>query len=107
VGTFEEVKKGVVNFYVSLAGKSSETAKIGVRKLDIVSIRRAISDEERALGKKVKELLDSKTTESIAENKEILAFVEKIKKLEQDILSKEAEIGEIRKAKKPPTTASQ
>ncbi|MDI6807912.1 MAG: hypothetical protein QME66_02875 [Candidatus Eisenbacteria bacterium] len=105
MGTFEDMKKGVVNFYVGLAGKSSETAKIGMKKLDIVGVRRSIADEERALGKKVKELIADNSPESITANKEVLAFVEKIRKLEQDILSKEAEIEEIRKAKKPQAPA--
>ena len=107
MGTFEDVKKGVVNFYVGLAGKSSETAKVGMKKLDIVGIRRSIADEERALGKKVKELIADNSPESIVTNKEVLAFVEKIGKLEQEILSKETEIGEIKTAKKPQAPAGQ
>ncbi|UCF78690.1 MAG: hypothetical protein JSW03_11560 [Candidatus Eiseniibacteriota bacterium] len=95
---WENIKKGVSEFYASAAEKTDELAKVGVRKFDIVGIRRNIGHEMAELGGRVYHMLVEEKDKGVAEDSEVKQHVKSIKRLESFLKEKEGEIEKIKKA---------
>jgi len=94
----ERVRKSLHEFISTAAEKTDELAKVGVRKLDVVSLKRSIGREMAALGARVYHLLRHEGTAEIAPDGEVRSIVERIKALEAALDEKEKEISRIRQA---------
>jgi len=95
---WENMKKGVSEFYTAAAEKTDELAKVGARKLDIVGVRRNIAHEMADLGGRVYHMIVEEKREDLSKDPEVMQHVESIKRLEVFLKEKEKEIEEIRKS---------
>lgn len=94
---WENIKKGVADFYTVAAEKTDELAKVGARKLDIVGVRRNIGHEMADLGGRVYHMIVEEKKEDLANDPEILQHIESIRRLEVFLKEKEKEIEDIKK----------
>lgn len=92
---WEQVKGNLVEWYNVASDKTEELAKIGVRRYDKFGISRDIERQFTELGSFVFEALSEGRAE-FASDATLLAIVERIKVLQQDLQHKETEIEEIR-----------
>jgi hypothetical protein len=95
---WESIRKGVTEFYASAAEKTDELARVGVRKLDIVGVRRNIGHEMADLGGRVYHMIVEEKNSVIAEDPEVKRHINSIKRLEAFLQDKEQEIENIKKA---------
>jgi hypothetical protein len=95
---WENIRKGVTEFYASAAEKTDELAKVGVRKLDIVGVRRNIAHEMADLGGRVYHMIVEERNNAIAEDPEVRGYIDSVKRLEVFLQEKEQEIENIKKA---------
>ncbi|MFH0778240.1 MAG: hypothetical protein V2A71_06365 [Candidatus Eisenbacteria bacterium] len=94
---WDNVKKGVTEFYESAAERTDELARVSVRKLDIVGIKRNIGHEMADLGGRVYHMVVEEAATDIAGDADVKTHIESIRRLEAFLKEKEAEIGEIQK----------
>ncbi len=95
---WEQIKKGVTDFYSSAAEKTDELAKVGVRKVDIVGIKRNIAHAMADLGGRVHHMLTEEQNTNVAEDEEVLKHLSSIDRLRGLLKDKEQEIESIKKA---------
>ena len=98
---WESIKKNVAEFYSSAADRTDELAKVGVRKLDIVGIRRNIAHEMADLGGRVHHMLTEEKNTDVAGDAEVAKHLKSIDMLRALLVEKENEIEAIK------TTAKQ
>jgi uncharacterized protein YydD (DUF2326 family) len=94
---WEQVKSNLVEWYSVAADKTEELAKIGVRRYDKFGISRDIERQFTELGSFVYNALNEQRRDFLADPT-LLAIVERIKVLEQDLRAKENEIEDIKAA---------
>lgn len=92
---WEQVKGNLIEWYTIAADKTEELAKIGVRRYDKFGISRDIERQFTELGSLVFNAV-REGREEFAGDATVLAIVERIKVLEDDLKHKEEEIEEIR-----------
>jgi hypothetical protein len=95
---WENIRKGVTEFYASAAEKTDELAKVGVRKLDIVGVRRNIGHEMADLGGRVYHMVVEENNNNVAEDPKVREHIDSIRRLEVFLHEKEQEIESIKKA---------
>ena len=95
---WERIRKGVTEFYASAAEKTDELAKVGVRKLDIVGVRRNVGHEMADLGGRVYHMIVEENNNDIAQDPEVKQHIDSVKRLEVFLKEKEQEIEGIKKA---------
>jgi len=95
---WENIRKGVTEFYASAAEKTDELAKVGVRRLDIVGVRRNIAHEMADLGGRVYHMIVEEKNTGIADDPEVKQHIDSVKRLEVFLQEKEKEIESIKKA---------
>jgi gas vesicle protein len=94
---WDSIKKSVAEFYSSAADKTDELAKVGVRKLDIVGIRRNIAHEMADLGGRVHHMLTEEKNTNVADDPEVGKHLKSIDRLRALLEDKEEEIETIKK----------
>jgi hypothetical protein len=92
---WDQVKSNLVEWYTAAADKTEELAKIGVRRYDKFGISRDIERQFTELGSFVYTAL-TEGRGDFAADPTLLAIVERIKVLEQDLAAKESEIEDIK-----------
>jgi len=97
---WESIKKSVVEFYSSATDKTDELAKVGVRKLDIVGIRRNIAHEMADLGGRVHHMLTEEKNTDVAGDAEVAKHLKSIDMLRHLLSEKEQEIDAIKTSAK-------
>ena len=102
---WERIRKGVTEFYTSAAEKTDELAKVGVRKLDIVGVRRNIGHEMADLGGRVYHMIIEEKKDDVSQDPEVKHHIDSIKRLEVFLKEKEQEIESIKKAAREKRTA--
>ena len=95
---WENIKKGVSEFYSSAAEMTDEIAKVGVRKFDIVGIRGNIGHEMAELGGRVYHMIVEEKNKDVADDSDVKKHIKSIKRLEAFLEEKEKEIEKIKKA---------
>jgi len=81
-----------------LAGiKTEEYAKISKKRLDVLSLDREVAKEKTTLGARIFDLVERGEVEPL-EDVNVKAILERIRKLNGDLVACEAEIAEIREA---------
>ncbi|MBD3336467.1 MAG: hypothetical protein GF355_13220 [Candidatus Eisenbacteria bacterium] len=90
------MKKQIREIYSVASEKTEEYAKIGKKRLDILSLSRDVAREKRALGERVYELGQQDPPPSVLEDVTVKAILGRVRKLESDIGELEEEIGRIR-----------
>ncbi len=101
--TLVEKGKGIAD---TIGDKAHELVTLGQLKVKHYDLNRDVSNLFAEIGGKVYELIKSNDP-NIATNVEILANVEKVKKLEAEIEALEAKMAEVKKAQaKPESTAA-
>ncbi|MCP4144167.1 MAG: hypothetical protein GY752_02645 [bacterium] len=94
---FDEVKRNLVEWYGVAADKTGVAAKVGARKYDIFGISRDIERQFSEIGDIVYNGIESDRSD-ILEDPVLLELVEKVRKLEKEMASKQAEIADIKTA---------
>ena len=95
---WERIRKGVTEFYTSTAEKTDELAKVSVRQLDIVGVRRNIGHEMADLGGRVYHMIVEENNHDIAQDPEVKQHIDSVKRLDVFLKEKEQEIESIKKA---------
>jgi uncharacterized protein YydD (DUF2326 family) len=103
---WEQVKSNLVEWYSVAADKTEELAKIGVRRYDKFGISRDIERQFTELGSFVYNALTEQRKDFLADPT-LLAVVERIKVLEQDLRAKESEIEDIKAARQHRTARAE
>ncbi len=93
---WDQVKSNLVEWYTVAAEKTEELAKIGVRRYDKFGISRDIERQFTELGSFVYNAIAG-GGQNFLQDPTLLAIVERIKGLEEDLHKKEEEIDEIRR----------
>ena len=93
---WDQVKSNLVEWYTVAAEKTEELAKIGVRRYDKFGISRDIERQFTELGSFVYNAIAG-GGQDFLQDPTLLAIVERIKGLEEDLRKKEEEIEEIRR----------
>ena len=94
---WDEVKANMVEWYTVASDKTGELAKVGVRKYDKFGISRDIERQFSELGSFVYNALGD-GREDFLQDPTLLAVVERVKVLEEELRRKEEEISDIRTA---------
>jgi hypothetical protein len=102
---WEQLKKSVTDFYSSAADRTDELAKVGVRKLDILGMKRNIAHEMADLGGRVHHMLTEEHNTDVAEDAEVQGHLESIERLHALLKEKEREIEKIKKVAKDKRTS--
>ncbi|MBU1701857.1 MAG: hypothetical protein KJ970_13010 [Candidatus Eisenbacteria bacterium] len=92
----DRLKRQIREIYSVASVKTEEYARIGKKRLDILSLSRDVAREKRSLGERVYELSQRDDTESILPDVTVKAIIGRIRKLEVEIGELEAEISKIR-----------
>ncbi len=93
---WERVKKTAAEIYTTASEKTVEGVNIGVKQLDVVSVRRELSREFAGLGGRVHQLLKRGEAAAIAEDPTVVSHLARLEELEQRLEEREREIHEIR-----------
>lgn len=96
--SWDRLKRQLQDFYQAAADKTDELARVGARRIDVLSLRRALSREMVALGARVYELVTKEATTAVAEDPEVIRRIAASRELEQEITRRELEIDQIRAA---------
>jgi len=97
---WESIKKSATEFYSSAADKTDEIAKVGMRKLDIVGIRRNIAHEMADLGGRVHHMLTEEKNTDVSGDAEVAKHLKSIGMLRALLDEKEKEIEVIKTSAK-------
>ncbi|MBT4292633.1 hypothetical protein HOD41_08070 [bacterium] len=92
---FDEVKRNLVEWYGVAADKTGVAAKVGARKNDIFGISRDIERQFSEIGDIVYNGIETERSD-ILDDPVLLELVEKVRKLEKELASKQAEIVDIK-----------
>ena len=92
----DRLKRQIREIYSVASVKTEEYARIGKKRLDILSLSRDVAREKRSLGERVYELSQREDTESILTDVTVKAIIGRIRKLEVEIGELEEEISKIR-----------
>jgi len=92
---FDEVKRNLVEWYGVAADKTGVAAKVGARKYDMFGISRDIERQFSEIGDIVYNGIESDRSD-ILEDPVLLELIEKVRKLEIEMISKQAEIADIK-----------
>jgi hypothetical protein len=98
VDSWERMKRQLQEFYQAAAGKTDELARVGARRIDLLTLKRQMSREAVALGSRVYEMIEKEGRTDVAADPEIARRIGAVKVLEQEIARRELEIEEIRAA---------
>jgi len=93
---WERVKKTAAEIYAVASEKTVEGVNIGVKQLDVVSVRRELSREFAGLGGRVYQLLKRGDVTAIPEDPTVVDHLARLAELEQRLEEREKEINEIR-----------
>jgi ubiquinone biosynthesis protein UbiJ len=93
---WESIKKSAVEVYSSAAERTDELAKVGVRRFDIVGIRRNIAHEMADLGGRVHHMLTEEKNTDVAGDAEVAKHLKSIDMLRRLLSEKEKEIETIK-----------
>lgn len=104
---WESIKKSATEFYSSAADKTDEIAKVGVRKLDIVGIKRNIAHEMADLGGRVHHMLTEEKNADVAGDAEVAKRLKSIDMLRSLLSEKEKEIEGIKAGAKQKRSSQQ
>ena len=96
--SWDRLKRQLEDFYQTAADKTDELARVGARRIDVMSLRRQFSREMLSLGSRVYEMLTKENAGNVAEDPEVRRRLEAAKSLEEEISRRETEISEIRTA---------
>ena len=91
-----KVKKGVSAGASVAAEKAGELRRVGKMKLDIAGVKRDINKTFAELGGFVYHLLGREKAAKVVDQEEVKQLVERVKTLEVDLQTKEAELEAIR-----------
>lgn len=98
---WEKVKKNLVEWYDAAYEKTDELARIGKKKIEIAGINRTIERHLSELGGRIYELIEEqKQQKGIAQDEKVMALIEEVKKLEEQLQQKEKEIERIKEEKR-------
>jgi hypothetical protein len=92
----ERLRKQLREIYNVASVRTEEYARIGKKRLDILSLGRDVAREKKALGERVYELSQRDNPPPVLEDVTVRAILGRIKRLEEQIRQKEEEIARIR-----------
>lgn len=96
--SWDRLKRQLQDFYQTAADRTDELARVGARRIDVLSLRRQLSREMIALGSRVYEMIHKEGTANVSEDPEVGRRIAAANDLEQEIVRRENEIDEIRTA---------
>jgi hypothetical protein len=94
---WDDVKSNLTEWYGVAADKTGELAKVGLRRYDIFGLSRDIERQFSEIGSLVYNAL-GEGRRDVLDDPALLALVDRVRELEQDLQAKEREIAEIRTA---------
>lgn len=98
---WEKVKKNLVDWYGTAYEKTDELARVGKKKIEITGVNRAIERHLSELGGRIYDLIvEQGKSGVIAKDTQVQELIEEVKRLEQELEEKEAEIEAIRSEKR-------
>jgi gas vesicle protein len=98
---WDKVKKNLVDWYGTAYEKTDELARVGKKKIEITGVNRAIERHLSELGGRIYDLIvEQGKSGVIAKDKQVQELIEEVKRLEQELEEKEAEIEAIRGEKR-------
>jgi len=92
---WDDVKKNLVSLYGTAAEKTNELAKVGSRRYDIFGLSREIERQFSEIGSHVYNALQEGRSD-LAEDEVLQGLVAQVRKLEEELAAKKAEIEAIR-----------
>lgn len=92
----DRLKKQIQEIYSVASEKTEEYARIGKKRLDILSLSRDVAREKRALGDRVYDLSRREKSAPVLEDVTVRAILGRIESLEAEMKSREEEISRIR-----------
>jgi hypothetical protein len=92
----DRLRKQIKEIYSVASEKTEEYARIGKKRLDILSLSRDVAREKRALGERVYDLSRRESSASVLEDVTVRAILGRIESLEAEMQSREKEIDRIR-----------
>ena len=104
---WERVKKTAAEIYATASEKTVEGVNIGVKQLDVVSVRRELSREFAGLGGRVHQLLKRGEAAAIPEDPTVKSHLARLEELEQRLEEREREIEDIRQGRKDEAVESE
>jgi hypothetical protein len=96
---WERVKKTAGEIYSTASERTVEGVHIGVKHLDLVSIRRELSREFAGLGGRVYQLLRRDRAADIPDDPTVVHHLKRLEELEERLEEREAEIRRLREGK--------
>lgn len=91
----EKIKEGVS----VIADRTDEYSKIGKLKVEMVSLKRNVEATFTALGGRVYRMLEGGGQSDVNADPEVKEYVDKIKRLEQELAEKKVKVDEVRRTK--------
>lgn len=92
----DRLRKQIKEIYSVASEKTEEYARIGKKRLDILSLSRDVAREKRTLGERVYDLSRRESSASVLEDVTVRAILGRIESLEAEVQSREKEIDRIR-----------
>ncbi len=99
---WERVKKTASEIYSTASERTVEGVNLGVKHLDVVSLRRDLSREFTGLGGRVYQLLRGDQAGDIPDDPTVLHHLRRLEELEERLEEREAEIRRMREGKPEP-----
>ncbi|HUV37325.1 MAG TPA: hypothetical protein VMX58_10340 [Patescibacteria group bacterium] len=98
---WEKVKRNLVEWYDAAYEKTDVLARVGKKKIEMAGINRAIERHLSELGGRVYDLVETQQQQTgVAQDDKVMALIEEIKRLEEQLQQKEEEIERIKEEKK-------
>ena len=94
---WEKIKSSVIESVNIAAEKTEEYTKIGKAKLDVITVKRKISKSFTELGGLIYTGSKESKLEKLVKSDEVTKLIEDIKVFEDDLLTKEKALDEIKK----------
>lgn len=105
---WDKVKKNLVDWYGTAYEKTDELARVGKKKIEITGVNRAIERHLSELGGRVYDLIvEQGKTGVIAKDTRVKELIEEVRRLEEELGEKEAEIEAIRAEKRRGTQSEE
>jgi len=92
----DRLRKQIREIYSVASEKTEEYARIGKKRLDILSLSRDVAREKRALGDRVYDLSRREEAAPVLDDVTVKAILGRISRLEEEIREREAEILKVR-----------
>ncbi len=99
---WERVKKTASDIYSTASERTVEGVNLGVKHLDVVSLRRDLSREFTGLGGRVYQLLRRDQAGDIPDDPTVLHHLRRLEELEERLEERESEIRRMREGKPAP-----